>query len=96
MCPNLSRMSSVLLHGGKCANWFREEFPAPSSIPSGLEKVFCIAQLLVRYLLHSQERLTEALESVQASNRSMTEVSGFVYLNNNNNSNNKEKGMTRE
>ena len=84
-----------MLHGGKCANWFREEFPAPSSIPSGLEKVFCIAQLLVRYLLHSQERLTEALESVQASNRSMTEVNGFVYLNNNN-SNNKEKGMTRE
>ena len=54
----------------------REEFPAPSSIPSGLEKVFCIAQLLVRYLLHSQERLTAALESVQAANRSMAEVLG--------------------
>ena len=62
-----------------CINWlmFREEFPASSSsIPSGLEKVFCIAQLLVRYLLHSQERLTAALESVQAANRSMAEVLG--------------------
>ena len=33
-----------------------------------------MAQLLVRYLLHSQERLTAALESVQAANRSMAEV----------------------
>ena len=57
----------------------REEFPAgvassSPSIPSGLEKVFRIAQLLVRYLLHSQERLAEALETVQAANRSLTEV----------------------
>jgi hypothetical protein len=55
------------------AVYCRDEFPS-ASLPSGAEKVFRIAQLLLQYLLYSQERLTEAVEAGQETNREISKV----------------------
>lgn len=48
-----------------------EEFSsaaATNKMPPELMKVFRIAQLTIRYLLHSQEMLTEALQNLKDDN----------------------------
>lgn len=51
----------------------RDEFPG-DSVPSGVEKVFRLAQLLLQYMMHSQEKLAEAVDGLKDSNERMNEV----------------------
>ena len=43
-------------------------------VDQSLMKVFRLAQLIIRYLLHSQDKLTQALEAVQRNNDSLKKV----------------------
>ncbi len=59
--------------------WYNTAFTLLHSsdcLPSSLQ-VFRLSQLLIRYLLHSQERLTEAVATLQRSNEHMRKAIFF-------------------
>ena len=51
-----------------------DEFKDCSQVDQSLLKVFRLAQLIIRYLLNSQDKLSEALEAVQRNNDLLKKV----------------------
>jgi hypothetical protein len=69
-----SALQAVLPSVACCS--LQAEFPdsAQTLLTSGVVKVFRLAQLIIQYLLHSQERLAEAVEALQRKNRQIEQV----------------------
>ena len=55
-------------------NEFAKYETAQAPLPPGMAKLFKITQLIVQYLLHSQRKLTEAIQTLQVTCNDLKQV----------------------